>query len=399
MSQPHAARSPEAPSRISPLRVLHVVPYFPPSQAGGGIREAVATLARAQARAGAWVSVWTTDVGTPRARRAPEPIPGIEVRAFRNLSNRLAWDDVTLPLGLRGAARREARDFDAVHLHGPRPLGALLVARARRPRAFVLSPHGTATRIERRRALKRLADPLLFDPILHGAARCLAVSGVEAAQLESLGVPTDRIRRLPNPLDSDAILPLPGRGAFRKRHGVPEDAPMVLYLGRLTPNKRVDVLLRAVGGLPEVVLAVAGPDAGALEALRREAAAIGGARIIFAGPLDAAARREALADADALALLSEQEIFGLAPMEALLAGVLPVVSAGTGCAEWIRAWDAGLVVDGGDAAAVREALRAVLADPPESRRRSARGAARVVRELAPERLAARALAIYGEVAG
>jgi glycosyltransferase involved in cell wall biosynthesis len=399
MSQSHAPRTPEDPSRVSPLRVLHVVPYFPPSQAGGGIREAVATLARAQSRAGCRVTVWTTDVGTPRSRRAPEPIPGIEVRAFRNLSNRLAWDDVTLPLGLRAAARRGARDFEAVHLHGHRHLGALLVARARRPRPFVLSPHGTAPRIERRQGWKRLADPLLFDGILDRAAICLALSDVEEAQLGSLGVPAHRIRRLSNPLDPQSILPLPGRGAFRKKHGVPEGAPMVLYLGRLTPNKRVDVLLRAVAGLRGAVLAVAGPDGGALEALRREAGTAGSARVIFAGPLDARQRREALADADVLALVSEQEIFGLAPMEALLAGVIPVVSAGTGCAERIRAWDAGFVVEGGDPGAVREAIRAALADPEESRRRAARGGEQVIRALSPEAVAARTMEIYEEVAG
>jgi len=399
MSQSLAACDPEAPSRVSPLRVLHVVPYFPPSQAGGGIREAVATLTRAQARAGCRVSVWTTDVGTRRARRVPDLVPGIEVRAFRNLSNRLAWDDVTLPLGLRRAARREARDFDAVHLHGHRHLGAVLVARGRGPGAWVLSPHGTATRIERRQGWKRLADPLLFDAVLHGAARCIAVSDVEKAQLEHLGVPADRIRLVPNALDPDSILPLPGRGAFRKRHGVPEVAPMVLYLGRVTPNKRVNVALRAVAGLPGVVLAVAGPDGGALEGLRREAGTIGSAKAVFAGPLDPAGRREALADADALVLVSEQEIFGLAPMEALLAGVIPVVSAGTGCAERIRAWDTGFVVEGGDPAAVREGLRAALADPAESRRRAARGAEQATRELSPGFVAARTIGIYEEVAG
>jgi len=399
MSQPHAARSPEPPSRVSPLRVLHVIPYFPPSQAGGGIRDAVATLARAQARSGCRVAVWTTDVGTPRTRRRGQEIPGVEVCAFRNLSNRLAWDDVTIPLGLRTAARREACGFDAVHLHGHRHLGAVLVARARRPRAYVLSPHGTATRMERREGLKRIFDRLAGDAILRGAARCLAVSDVEEAQLRALGVAADRIRRLPNPLDPAQILPLPGRGAFRKRHRVPEGPRMVLFLGRVTPNKRVDVLLRAIAGIPGAILAVAGPDGGALGGLRREAQTIGAGRVIFAGPLDPEGRREALADADALALVSEHEIFGLAPMEALLAGVIPVVSAGTGCAERILAWDAGLVVDGADPAAVREGIRAAFADPEQSRARAARGAERVLRELSPDAVAAHTVEIYREVAG
>jgi glycosyltransferase involved in cell wall biosynthesis len=378
--------------------LLHVVPYFPPAEAGGGIREAVAALARAQARAGCRVTICTTDVGGPAARRPPAAMADLEVHAFRNLSNALAWDDVTLPLGLRSWARRSAPAFDAVHLHGHRHLGALLVARARRPAPYVLSPHGTAARIERRVAAKRLLDRIAFDAILHGAARVLAVSGVEEAQLRELGVPADRVRRVPNALDVSRILPLPARGAFRKRHGIPADARVVLFLGRVTPNKRVDVLVRAVGGIPAAVLVVAGPDGGALAEIRRAAPALGPRRAILTGALDEAARREALADADAIALVSEHEIFGLAPMEGLIAGLVPVVSEGTGCAERIRAWDSGYVVDGADPRAVRDALARALDDPGASRRRAERGAEAARRELSPEAVAERTLAIYTEAA-
>ena len=398
MTPPETSPGSGTPPAGGGPRVLHVVPYFPPAEAGGGIREAVAALARAQARAGCRVTICTTDVGGPTARRPPAGIPELEVHAFRNLSNSLAWDDVTLPLGLRGWARQSVPAFDAVHLHGHRHLGALLVSRARRPGAYVLSPHGTATRIERRVAAKRLLDRIAFDAILHGAARVLAVSGVEEAELRDLGVPAERVRRVPNALDASRILPLPARGAFRKRHGIPADARAVLFLGRVTPNKRVDVLVRAVGEIPSAVLIVAGPDGGALAGVRRAASALGPARVFFTGALDEAARREALADADAIALVSEHEIFGLAPMEGLLAGLVPVVSEGTGCAERIRAWDAGYVVDGGDPRAVRDALARALDDPDASRRRAGRGAEAARRELSPETVAARALAIYAEAA-
>jgi glycosyltransferase involved in cell wall biosynthesis len=359
----------------------------------------VATLARAQVRAGWHVTICTTDVGTPRSRRAPVEIPGLEICVFRNLFNKLAWDDITIPLGLASWARHHAHAFDAVHLHGHRHLGAWWVARARRPSPYVLSPHGTATRIERRIGLKRIFDRAAGDGILQGAARVLAVSDVEASQLLSLGILEEHIARVPNAVDPESILPLPGRGAFRKRHGIPADAPVVLFLGRVTRNKRVDVLLRAVASIPKVVLVVAGPDGGEICNVRGEAALFKvSSRIRITGALDTERRREALADADVLALPSEQEIFGLASMEGLLAGVAPVVSEGTGCAERIRAWDSGWVIDAGSVDALRNAIEEALHDPEERLRRAALGAEAVRAELAPASVAARILDIYREVA-
>ncbi|OGP86656.1 MAG: hypothetical protein A2Y95_06695 [Deltaproteobacteria bacterium RBG_13_65_10] len=85
-------------------------------------------------------------------------------------------------------------------------------------------------------------------------------------------------------------------------------------------------------------------------------------------------------------------------MEGLLAGVAPVVSEGTGCAERIRAWDSGWVIDAGSVDALRNAIEEALHDPEERRRRAALGAEAVRAELAPASVAARILDIYREVA-
>lgn len=397
MSRLTAASAPGVTSLRGRLRVLHVVPYFPPSQAGGGIREAASCLARAQAAAGCRVTVLTTDVGSPGRRRPATADPGIEILAFRNLSNTLAWNDVTLPLGIRAWATRNAAAFDAVHLHGHRHLAAVLIARARAPLPYVLSTHGTALRIERREGLKRLFDRFAGDRTLHGAKHIFAVSEIEEKQLLSLGVPAAKIRRVANPVDPSRILPLPDPERFRRRNGIPAGARVILFLGRMTPNKRVDTLLRAVAPINNAFLILAGPDGGAMRALEREARAPALAgRVSFTGPLDDPARREALAAADILALPSEHEIFGIAPMEGLLAGAVPVVSAGTGCAERIQSWDAGFVAPSGDPDALRLAIVRALDEGEAGRERARRGARGVREELSPEAVAGQTIEIYRE---
>src|SRR5438034_1069928 len=73
-------------------------------------------------------------------------------------------------------------------------------------------------------------------------------------------------------------------------------------------------------------------------------------------------RLEALADADAVVYPSEHEIFGLVPLEALLAGTPVVVADDSGCGEIIRQ-AGGDVVPLGDADALALAIDRILDDP------------------------------------
>ena len=83
-------------------------------------------------------------------------------------------------------------------------------------------------------------------------------------------------------------------------------------------------------------------------------------------------------------------------MEGLIAGVVPVVSAGTGCAERIQAWDAGFVAPGGDPDALRRAILRALDEGEAGRERARRGARGVREELSPEAVAMRTIEIYRE---
>ncbi len=99
------------------------------------------------------------------------------------------------------------------------------------------------------------------------------------------------------------------------------------FLGKITPRKRVDHLIRAFARLrtPGATLVVAGNDMGAASTARAAAREAGvGDRTHFVGLLEGAGRLELLADADVVVYPSEHEIFGLVPLEALLVGT-PVV--------------------------------------------------------------------------
>ena len=373
---------PASPTRDvspAPLRILHVTPYSPSAWAYGGIPRLVGTLARELARLGHDVTVCATDACTD-AKRLPKsaatrpglhPWPphrtseGVEWRVFPNMSNRLAyhWQFFT-PLGLGRYLREQAASFDVAHLHACRNLpGALAASHLRKAGVpYVLAPNGTGPRIERRRLLKQVFDLVAGQRVMREAACVLAVSQAEQRQLTALGVPASSIRVIPNPVDLDEFAPLIAPGRFRARLGLGNE-PVVLYLGRLSPRKRLDVLIRAFASVTvkDRRLVIAGNDMGAGESARALVSALGlESQTIFTGLLQGRERLEALADATVLVYPAEHEVFGLVPLEALLAGTPVVVAGDSGCGEVVSLMGGGQVVPCGNVGALARALAVAL---------------------------------------
>lgn len=150
----------------------------------------------------------------------------------------------------------------------------------------------------------------------------------------------------PNGVALDNFVSLPPKGGFRRHHGV-DDAPLILFLGRIHPGKGVEHLLPALRHLAtkDAVLAVVGADSGGHRAaMERLAAKLGiGERVLFTGPLRGPEKLRALVDADVFCLPSEHENFGIAIVEAMAAGCPVVVSEHVGLKEEIRANSVGSV--------------------------------------------------------
>jgi glycosyltransferase involved in cell wall biosynthesis len=328
----------------------------------------------------------------------------VERRVFPNVSNRLAYDlQLFLPVGLNEYLSDHAGDFDVAHLHACRNLpGAIAAYHLRRAGVpYVLAPNGTAPLIERRVLAKRLFDVMMGARILRNASRIQAVSDAERRQLSDLGVAETAIRVVPNPIDLDEFSSPVQPGRFRRRFGLPDrPAPLVMFLGKLTPRKRVDRLVRAFARLDrrEACLAIAGNDMGAGADARLLVGSLGlEHRTVFTGLLRSRERLEALADADVVVYPSEHEIFGLVPLEAILSGVPVVVSGDSGCGEIVARIGGGHVVPAGDPEPLSRAIADCLDDP--GRRHIPDAACRVKREYAADVVCERLEQLYREAVG
>jgi len=389
------------------LRILHVSPYYEAAWAYGGIPRVVAALTRAMHRQGHRVTVCTTDAHDDTSRlpvastrgAAPE---GPDVHVFPNASNRLAYGcQLFLPLGLRAFVRAHAADYDIAHVHACRNLPGSLAARAlaRAGVPYVLAPNGTAPRLERRRTAKALYDRLLGRRDLENAARLLAVTCAERRQLVALGVEEHRVHVVPNPVELEEHERPATPGAFRRRLGL-GDGPLVLFLGRLSPRKRVDVLIRATASLSagDSRLVIAGSDMGAGGTARRLVAALAlGDRTRFCGVLRHRERLEALTDATVVVYPAEHEIFGLVPVEALLCGTPVIVAGDSGCGEVIGDVGGGLIVAPGDVSGLAAAIDAVLRNPGAWRSRVATAAPSVRARFGADTVASQVADLYHEI--
>lgn len=240
---------------------------------------------------------------------------------------------------------------DLVHVHGYRALFYALAAGGRTP--VVATHHGVTSHDARVRAYERLTYALYRLPRVR---RVFVVSAAGHDELRAQGVPSARLVRVPNFLALDAPIPAPRP---------PSGAPIsLLFLGRLSPEKGLDVLLAALArpSAPPVHLDVVGdgPERVALERATHAAGLT--ARVIFHGFQPDVA--PFLAAADALVMPSRREGLPMALIEAVAAARPVVATAVGGIPELVTPGENGELCAPDDADALAAAIRRLAAALP-----------------------------------
>ncbi|MGG5808777.1 glycosyltransferase family 4 protein [Falsiroseomonas sp. CW058] len=176
-------------------------------------------------------------------------------------------------------------------------------------------------------------------------------------------------RRLPGEFGCDPArigVVEPGTDPAPRSTGSGGPGCAILSVGGLIPRKGHDVLLRALGTLPDLdwTLTIAGGtrDPVHAEGLRALAGELGIAqRVTFAGEVDDAALKALWAGADLFALATHWEGYGMAAAEALARGVPVAVTAGGAVAELVPV-EAGVVSPPGDVVSLGKAMRRAIYD-------------------------------------
>ena len=372
------------------LRILFAAPAWWPAVAFGGPIPVTRELSERLAAHGHGVSVVTTtlvDLHTRPARDTrTETHSGVRV-TYLSTPVSYRWMGITpsLPVALERLERP-----DIVHVLGFRDVistGVAAWAWLRRI-PYVFEPLGMFEPRLRKVALKRGLDATLYRGVVRGASTVVVSSEREAGHVRALAA--DRVRVRGNGFPDPESMP-PARGALRGELGIPDGAPIVLYVGRVASGKGIEHLLALARELTDVHLVLVGPDDrhGAIDQVR---AAQASGRVHALGattepPL------HLYPEADVVCLPSAGESFGMAAAEAAAAGTPVVVTDRCGIAGFFREGEA-LVVPYG-AEELTDAVRSVLGDA-ELRRSLSVGGVAAARRMSWEHVTEHQEEIYRE---
>ena len=353
------------------MKILQVVPYFPPAYAFGGPVEVAYQTAKELVKRKHEVVVYTSDAKDFGSRLSINPdnvIDGIRVHYFRNLALMpVKKSKLFITPQLVSHAKEEVGKFDVIHLHEYWTFQNIVVAHYAKKHniPYVLQAHGSLLRTTAKQRLKWIYDVLFGYRVLRKASKVIALSQTEAQQYKDIGVPEEKIAIIPNGINMSEYNDLPRKGSFKKKFTINDDEKIVLYLGRIHRIKGIDILVETfadvIEKLGDVKLVVVGPDDGYLDEVERLIKALQiENNVLMLGPLYGKDKLKAYIDADVYVLPSRYETFPMSVLEAVACGTPVILTENCGVKEYFRD-KVGLVVKP-DSENLSEALLEILLD-------------------------------------
>ncbi len=381
----------------------------------GGVANHVRLVAPALANAGHQVLV--LHAGDEREHAGDRPVPGVTVQgilgAFRDFGHNA--NTAVIPPVVEAL-----RDFgaDIAHLHANANLVLERAVRAAVPtlktlHTLDLCPSGTKFHFATSQACHYQTGPLCLPrqvylrctlskrpQVLWRNYRRTREANVELRTYRRVLVASEFVRQLAisNGVAADRVSVIP---YFTHAPTVvePSQGRTVLFVGRVTPEKGVEMLIEAMRLVPDPWQLVIVGEGMSMPRVTRAVADAGLTdRVTCRGWLNGEALAQAYRDAAVVVVPSRwPEAFGIVGIEAL-AQARPVVAFRTGgIPEWLHEGDGGHLVPPGDVAALAVGIRALLDAPGDAARLAMLGRTRVLSEYSEVAHLARLIPVYADV--
>jgi alpha-maltose-1-phosphate synthase len=237
------------------------------------------------------------------------------------------------------------------------------------------------------------------------AAAVVAVSDGMRADIMTAypEISAERIRVIRNGIDTTEYHPDRGTDVL-ERYGIDLGRPYVIFVGRITRQKGVPVLLQAASGLvPQAQLVLCAGQADTPELEAEVTGLVDGLRATRSGVVwipEMLPKREViqlLTHATVFAIPSIYEPLGIVNLEAMACGTAVVGSRTGGIPEVVADGETGLLVPPGEPEPLAEALNALIGDPDRAAAMGQAGRKRAVAEFGWAAIAAQIAALYAEL--
>lgn len=377
------------------MRVILYLKHFPPagSPLVGGTSVAVDGLAAGLSQNGAEVTVLCEG----GARSSVRTDKGYAIECFAN--SRRYRTFALSPELKRYVAQHVAVKSAVCVINGMFHPGAYAMGCLLRKHGvpYVVMPHGAYDRtIFRKNAHLKWPYWYLFErTLLRHASAIQTLDASQADCLQGLGIEANVIEA-PNGVTMKGV-----PEEARLRWAAPGEPEKFMFFGRVDPYiKGLDIFLEAftrVASQTDAKFTIQGP--GNRSQLERQAAAWGvSRRIVFRDADYARPAPHILGECDVLCLPSRSEGFGLAALEAMLAGRVLLVSECAGIARHVRAADCGVVVRP-SVAGIEAGLLSVMRRRPKWREMGLRGRRYAIENLQWKNIASNVLEQYARLTG
>ncbi len=293
--------------------------------------------------------------------------------------------------------------FDIIHIHDWLTGTAGINSKYYLNKPLVSTVH--STEIGRTQGLHS-PDSYLIDSlewwIIYEAKKVIICSNSMKTKLEGhFHVPPEKNLVIPNAIDISKYKRTINRNAVKKRYNLHSDDKLVLYIGRLVPQKGVEYLIQATPQLLQnnnnlhIFIIGDGWSRTSLETLANST--VHGNKIRFLGFIPDSEVVNLFLVADVLVIPSIYEPFGIVALEGMAAGV-PVVAANVGgLAEIIDHDQTGVLVYVENPDSIAWGVNKVISNPEYSRRLIQNAKKKVQKEYSWSAVAKKTIKIYKEI--
>ena len=298
------------------MKICHVTRQFYPVI--GGIEAVVWHLSQQSIALGHSVKVITLDrlfTDTKRTLPRSEVVEGIEI--------------VRIPFkgpqryAIAPSILTHIKDCDLVHLHSSDFfLDYLVLTKFKHRKPIVFSTHGLFFHTPYAQRIKKIYLKTITRLDLTQVEKIVCDSSQDEQLIRQIAN-QKKIVRIPNGIDFQTLTHFPN---------VDRDANLCLSVGRLVQNKRHDrsihTFLEVVKKMPDAKLVIVGPDWGEFDTLKQLIASLNlESKVVLTGGISSEQLYDLLNRASIWLSASEYESFGVALLEAMAAGCIPVVQS------------------------------------------------------------------------
>lgn len=386
---------------MKPVSLLLISDSYPPILGGSEIE--AQRVSAEMIRRGHRVLVLTSGGSPmPPVRDWVDPA-GVPVRILTR-SARGRWKDILFAFRVAWSLWRERHNYQVVYflMQGLHLAAGLPVARVLK-KPIVMKVGGSGV-IPRMRGSRAGRVELVW--LRRWAARLLLLNEGMMQEAMEEGFPGDQMLWMPNPVDTEQFRPGPPEeiAKLRAGFGIPPEALVAVYVGRLSHEKGLPPVLRgfalAAREEPRAMLVLVGDGA-----MRKELEAmatrlgIGSSQVLFSGRVDVSEVPSWLRASDIFTLMSPNEGFSCALSEAMSAGLPSVVSRIPANVQLIEDEVHGLLAPVGDDSAMASALVRLFRDPALRGRMGQAARQRIIDNYSTGQVADRYEALFAEIFG